>query len=119
MTSTVKPFLYYLKNEKEGLELVSEIKKRVNRSTSTCLCGEKMKIKYSPKEYPYNVGENEKTLVILETPYFECKRCERKTEDVFLYANVEKSIEREIFLRLNNRESIPEQVDFSVFISDN
>ena len=116
MTSNVKPFLYYLKKESGGLELIAEIKKRVDRTTSNCLCGEQMNVKNSPKEYLYNVDEEEKRLIILGTPYFECQRCGRKSEDVFLYSNVEELIEKEIFLRINNRDTIPEQVDFSVFI---
>lgn len=117
MTSTVKPFLYHVKKERDGLELITAIKKQVDRKTNTCLCGEQMTLKSSPKEYPYNVGETEKRLIVLKAPYFECESCGRKTEDVFLYADVEKAIENEIFYKLNKREPIPEKVDFSVFVS--
>ena len=123
MTSKMVSFLSNIKDRKEGIEMLNAIKKQVEKENEhneyiECHeCGEKMNVSQSSYVHHYQVGNDPKEITILNAPHYECKNCNNELIDVLLYADVEKVIEEEIFLRLNNRQEIPDKVEFNEFIN--
>jgi DNA-directed RNA polymerase subunit RPC12/RpoP len=120
MTSKDVSFLSGIKDRKEGIEMLNTLQKQIdtkNEHVECRLCGEKMQINHYPYHYYYYIGGQEKQLKILNAPYYECVNCNHKVISGGLYANIEKIVEEEIFIRLNNRQLIPDEIDFSEFIT--
>lgn len=117
-TSKGVSFFENLKQRKEGISMISTVRDQVkNKSTNIdCICGDEMEIFYSTWAYHYKVGNDERVLNVLNAPFYKCKSCPEVVEDLLLYGDVEKAIEEEIFIRLNKRQNIPDEMDFSDFI---
>lgn len=112
-------FLTFFKKGKEGMETMANIKtyaKRNEKTMECSNCGHNMELLYSPKYFPYTVGDTNKELRVTDTPYHKCNICGKEVESLLLYAEMEKAIEEELFIRLNKREAIPEEIDFSAFL---
>lgn len=101
---------------KEGKEMIRSISKYIKDKDIECSkCGEKLEIIYTPKIYEYNVSNENRALTVLNAPMYKCRKCGKESESLFLYAEIEKMIEHEIFFRLNNKQEIPNEVEFSEF----
>ena len=112
-------FSFLVKTEKEGEKMLKTIREMAEKKSFECRdCGESMTVAYKPYNFPYRVRGECKEFTILNAPYYKCDNCNNEVVSVLLYADVEKVIEREIFLRLNNKEEIPDEIDFSAFITE-
>lgn len=118
MTSKHVSFLTYFKNKEERTEMIEAIEKQLGtkkNEVECSQCGKKMITTYSPYIFHYNVGKEKRELTIKNAPHYECK-CGHKIINLFLYAEVEKAIENEIFYRLNKNKKIPDTVEFNELI---
>lgn len=119
MTSKDVSFLSNIKKEKEGLNMVKTVQNYANKKEFECRkCGSLMKPKHHDYKFPYNIGHKEKSITIKNAPYYHCGNCDNKTLSVLLYADVDQLVEKEIFIRLNNRQEIPDEVNFSEFTAE-
>lgn len=117
MTSQAVPFLHFVKQREEGVKVLKSIKEKSETLSSECSrCGERMERVYKDYNHYYNVGSSDKTIVVTNAPYEECPECGHIVLDVMLFAEIESSIDEEIFYQLNNRQEIPKKVDFSEFV---
>ncbi|MEK0286159.1 hypothetical protein [Caldifermentibacillus hisashii] len=99
--------------------MLKSVQRKIEKKpkTITCSCGGEMERIHDQWKYFYEVGNEERELNVYNAPFYKCKTCHEVVLDVFLFAEVEKAIEEEIFLRLNNRQEIPNEVDFAEFIN--
>lgn len=119
MASKDTSFLSNIKEKKEGLNMIETVKNYANKKDFECReCGLSMQRKHHDYMFPYNIGEEQKCITIKNAPYYQCGNCDNKTLSVLLYADVEQLVEKEIFIRLNNRQEIPNEVNFSEFTAE-
>lgn len=118
MTSKDVSFLTYFKNERERNEMLGTIEKQMKTNHMECSqCGKTMTITYLPFTFSYNVGDEKRTLTIQNAPHFTCE-CGHTVINLFLYAEIEKAVENEIFYRLNKRKDIPDKVEFNQLVQN-
>lgn len=115
-----EPFLttsYFI--EGKGFKMMVELKSLLEREQEPkdCRrCGKQMQLMYSPKTLHYDFHGQERELEIENSPYHRCKSCDENIENLVLYTNVRKVIEKEMFLKVNNQEEIPKTMDLFKFI---
>lgn len=117
MTSADFSFLSNVKKEKEGLEMINSVKEKAKKDSFECReCGSNMVKSYQTYDFHYEVGEEKRKIDVLNAPCYKCKTCDNEVVSVLLYADMEKAIEKEIFFRLNNRQEIPNEMNFEEFL---
>jgi len=119
MTSTTNPFLKHVKERDDYMERIRVIKKLVQDELNIdkcSVCNGGIVIKTSPKTLHYQLNGEGKKLTINDAPYIECNSCEQVTENIGLYARIREMLEDEIFHRINNRETIPREVEWEAVI---
>ncbi|WP_100012315.1 hypothetical protein [Lentibacillus sediminis] len=81
-------------------------------------CGLKMAVTYQTYNISYHVESKRKKFTILNAPVYKCDSCHNEIFSVLLYAGVESAVEKEIFIRLNNKQEIPDEMDFSELVTE-
>ncbi|MEG6533746.1 MULTISPECIES: hypothetical protein [Bacillati] len=118
MTSNDISFFGNLKQRKAGIDMIQSVERKMKKKPETldCTCGGEMTMYFTNKKYYYKVAETERVLDILNAPLYKCNSCGKVVEDLLLYADVEKAIEEEIFLKLNRRQKVSDTLDFNEFM---
>ncbi|CCQ94408.1 hypothetical protein CULT_1880005 [[Clostridium] ultunense Esp] len=84
-----------------------------------CLCGGKAKIAFASETYNYQIADETVSVNVNNIPVFECQKCGKTFENLYLMAAIEKIVDEEVELSIKGRRSIPNEINFEMLASGN